>query len=186
MQSEWVHSEEKKKACAGYENHVNGYNVYQDAQITPTNEDKSCLAHTSTHTFNQLRILYTAYMYTLNWTDRGRASVEVIIVIVIVIECWIPTTEQFHNGIVLIEIHLNGIGKYGYFFVGWSACTLFGYSEQKWPIERLVKYLMLLLFFIQFHSKRIKMKNCSALVQHGIRGHKSLESPIQTFAVIIV
>lgn len=117
MQSEWVHSEEKKKACAGYENHVNGYNVYQDAQITPTNEDKSCLAHTSTHTFNQLRILYTAYMYTLNWTDRGRgrASVEVIIVIVIVIECWIPTTEQFHNGIVLIEIHLNGIGKYGYF-----------------------------------------------------------------------
>lgn len=116
MQSEWVHSEEKKKACAGYENHVNGYNVYQDAQITPTNEDKSCLAHTSTHTFNQLRILYTAYMYTLNWTDRGRASVEVIIVIVIVIECWIPTTEQFHNGIVLIEIHLNGIGKYGYFF----------------------------------------------------------------------
>lgn len=58
--------EEKKKACAGYENHVNGYNVYQDAQITPTNEDKSCLALTSTHTFNQLRIMYTAYMYTLN------------------------------------------------------------------------------------------------------------------------
>lgn len=73
MQSEWVHSEEKKKACAGYENHVNGYNVYQDARITPTNEDKSCLAHTPTHTFNQLRILYTAYMlnYSIERTGAG-------------------------------------------------------------------------------------------------------------------
>lgn len=119
-----------------------------------------------------------------------------VIIIVFVIECWIPTTE-FHNGIVLIEIHLNSISKYGHFFSlslsrARSVCYLD--SKQKWPIEIGEIFYVVVFVVVDFSTsfsyifsfETHQHEKWFYFIQHGIFGHKSLESSIQTFAVIFV
>lgn len=81
--------------------------------------------------------------------------------------------QQLNN--FTIEIHSNGIGKYGYFFSR-PKCVRCSDIRSRNDQSNEIFDAVVVVVVIFFYFERINMKNCLILFKRGILGHKSLES----------